>query len=373
MLHLSDGVLRRKADEPLAIGAPQKQHYDACLDCQARFSDIARDSATVAELMAVPELPLSPELALSRLRRGIEAGEAARPVTFAERVTTGARQRWPRVSRSVAALAFAAILLGLLGTSGVAQTMFKIFEPQQFQAVQVRPTDLNRIGLALDYGKLQWTSGPPDLKPVASASQAAERSGLPLLTPGALPPGIPSTVSYLVAPRTTGSLTLNAVRLRSSAEKAGVTVSPMPASIDGSTLYLDAGPALMEIYGDAAPNASGVLEGIPALVIVQTRTPTISSTGATQQQLEDYLLSQPGVPPEVAAQIRAIEHPNTTLPVPIPSGLATSRQVQVQGAKGLLVDAGILSAVVWQKDGVIYAVGGQITPDQVITIANSLH
>jgi hypothetical protein len=75
----------------------------------------------------------------------------------------------------------------------------------------------------------------------------------------------------------------------------------------------------------------------------------------------------------VAAQIRAFKNPATTLPVPIPSGLASSSPVQVQGVQGLLVDAGIVSGVVWQKDGVIYAVVGQITPDQVVAIANSLH
>ena len=373
MPHLSDGVLRRMLDEPLAIAARQKHHYDDCQGCQARSHAIADEASAVAQLMAVPELNLSPEPALSKIRRGIEAGEAARPVTPVERLTTGVRLSWPRAYRPVALLAFAALLLGVLGASGLAQSLVKIFEPQRFQAVQVQPTDLNRLGVVLDYGKLHWTSGPPDLKPVTSRSQAAQQSGLAVLAPGALPSGIPSSVSYLVAPRTTGSLVLSAATLASSAKKAGVTVSPMPASIDGSTLYLDAGPAVMEVYGGGAPNAAGIFEGFPALVILETRTPTVSSTGATQQQLEDYLLSQPGVPPEVAAQIRAIKNPNTTLPVPIPSGLASSRQVQVQGAQGLLVDAGIASGVVWQKDGVIYAVVGQVTPDQVVAIADSLH
>lgn len=373
MQHLSDGVLRRMYDEPLAIGADLQQHYDGCPACRARFNEIARESAAMADLLAVPQLQVSPEMALTRLRRGIEAGESARPVTFAERVTARVRQHWPRASRPVAVLAFAAVLLGVLSASGLAQTLVKIFEPQQFQAIKVSPSDLNRAGLALDYGKLKWTSGPPDLKPVDSATQAAAQSGLPILAPSSLPSGVPLTVSYAVAPRTTGSYTLNAATLRSSAEKARVAVSPMPASIDGSTLYLDAGPALVEIYGGAAPSGSGLLSEAPALVILQTRTPTVSSTGATAQQLVDYLLSQPGVPPEVAAQVRAIKDPSTTFPVFIPAGLATSRQVQVQGVQGLLVDAGILSGVVWQRNGVIYAVGGQLTPDQVLAIANSLH
>jgi hypothetical protein len=89
--------------------------------------------------------------------------------------------------------------------------------------------------------------------------------------------------------------------------------------------------------------------------------------------LEDYLLSQPGVPPDIAAQIKAIKDPSTTLPIPIPKGLATTESVQINGVQGLLIKAVIGAGVVWQKNGVIYAVGGLLTPDQVLAIATSLH
>jgi hypothetical protein len=112
---------------------------------------------------------------------------------------------------------------------------------------------------------------------------------------------------------------------------------------------------------------------MPRLVIAETRTPTVTSTGASATQLQDYLLSQPGVPADVAVQLRAIRDPSSTLPIPVPSGLATSRQVRVQGVQGVLVDAGFAVGVIWQKGGIIYAVGGQLTPDQVLQIAASLH
>jgi hypothetical protein len=100
--------------------------------------------------------------------------------------------------------------------------------------------------------------------------------------------------------------------------------------------------------------------------------PTVDSTGATATELEDYLLSQPGVPPDIAAQIKAIKDPSTTLPIPIPKGLATTEPVQINGVQGLLIKAVLGAGVVWQKNGVIYAVGGQLTPDQVLAIATSL-
>jgi hypothetical protein len=144
----------------------------------------------------------------------------------------------------------------------------------------------------------------------------------------------------------------------------------MPSSINGSTLVVNGGPALIEVWG---LSASADQAQAPTLVIAQTRVPTVDSTGATTSQLEDYLLSQPGVPPDLAAQIRAIKDPATTLPIPIPKGLATTEPVQVNGTSGLLIKAVLGAGVVWVKNGVIYAVGGQLTPDQVLAIATTLH
>src|SRR5438309_11306979 len=81
MPHLSDGVLRRMWDEPLAVEARQKQHYDDCQGWQARSHAIADEAGAVAQLMAVPELNLSPGPAVSEVRRGMEAGEAGCPVS----------------------------------------------------------------------------------------------------------------------------------------------------------------------------------------------------------------------------------------------------------------------------------------------------
>jgi hypothetical protein len=177
-------------------------------------------------------------------------------------------------------------------------------------------------------------------------------------------------VSFGVVSHATGSLTFNAERLRASAAKAGVQASQMPSSVDGSTLVVNGGPALIAVWGISGTTGE---PGVPTLVIAQTRIPTVDSSGATTTQLEDYLLSQPGVPPELAAQIKAIKDPSTTLPIPIPKGLATTEATQVNGTPAVMIKAVFGAGVVWVKNGVIYAVGGQLTPDQVLAIATSLH
>ncbi|MDQ6773084.1 MAG: DUF4367 domain-containing protein [Candidatus Dormibacteraeota bacterium] len=267
------------------------------------------------------------------------------------------------------AVLLAALLLAGVGVSGVAQNLVRIFEPTQLATVQVSPSDFAQASAPLDYGQLKWQPEPPKLQQLADAVAAQTQSGLPVLMPAALPKGVSGPVSYGVVSRATGSLTFDAKRLQASAAKAGVHVSPMPSNIDGSTLVVNGGPGLLEVWGISATTGMNV----PTLVIAQTRVPTVDSSGASAAQLEDYLLSQPGVPPEIAAQVRAIKDPSTTLPIPIPKGLATTESVQVNGTPAVLIKAVLGAGVVWVKNGVIYAVGGQLTPDQVLAIATSLH
>jgi hypothetical protein len=267
------------------------------------------------------------------------------------------------------AVLLAAVLLSGLGVSGVAQSLIRVFEPRQLQAVQVSPSDFAQASALLDYGNVKWQPEPPKLQQLADAATAQAQSGLPVLSPASLPQGVSGPVSYGVVSHATGSLTFDAARLQASAARAGVKVGAMPSSIDGSTLVVNGGPALIEAWGLGTTASMNV----PTLVIVQTRVPTVDSTGASTAQLEDYLLSQPGVPPELAAQIKAIKDPSTTLPIPIPKGLATTESRQVNGTPAVLIKAVLGAGVVWVKNGVIYAVGGQLTPDQVLAIATSLH
>ena len=110
------------------------------------------------------------------------------------------------------------------------------------------------------------------------------------------------------------------------------------------------------------------------MAVVEMTNPVVSSTGASVTTIEDYLVSLPGFPPDLAAQIRAIGDPATTLPVPVPTG-QDSHQVDVNGAKGLFVgdSTGLGSGVVWTKDSVLYATVGTMTEDEVTGVARSLH
>ena len=370
MRHLSDGILRRIYDEPLALTATDQAHYDTCSECKTRFQAIAGTARTTSALLDLPAFTSEPVGAFRSLRARIQREEAARPPRWYERwlVRTTPRLR-PLATPAIAVLLAAAFVTGI-AVSGAAASLIRVFEPNSIVAVQVSPSDFAGGTALLDYGQVKWLPDAPKLQPLSNATTARSQSGLPVLVPASLPKGVSGPVSFGVVSHATGSLTFDAERLRASAAQKGVRVNPMPSTINGSTLIVNAGPALIEVWGLSANTSEAQ---IPTLVIAQTRIPTVDSTGATAAQLEDYLLSQPGVPPEIAAQLRAIKDPASTLPVPIPQGLATTEAVQVNGVSGLMIKAAIAAGVVWEKNGVIYAVGGQLTPDQVLAIATTLH
>ncbi len=370
MRHLSDGTLRRIFDEPLALTAADQAHFDECAECTPRFTAIANDARATTGLLGVPAFEPQTPTALAVVRARIKREEAARPPRWYERWLDRTSPRWRPMATPAIAVLLAAALLAGLGVSGIAQSLVRVFEPQQLQAVQVSPSDLAQTTALLDYGQVKWLPNAPKLQQLSDPAAAQTQSGLHVLMPAAVPQGVSGPVSFGVVSHATGSLTFDAERLRASAATKGVKVNPMPSSINGSTLVVNAGPALVEVWG---LSGSTSLAQAPTLVIAQTRVPTVDSIGASAVDLENYLLSQPGVPPDIAAQLRAIKDPTSTLPLPIPKGLATTEPVQVNGVTGLLIKAVIGAGVVWVRNGVIYAVGGQLTPDQVLAIATSLH
>jgi len=141
----------------------------------------------------------------------------------------------------------------------------------------------------------------------------------------------------------------------------------MPAKLDGSTLAFTGGPAIVVMYGSGEQTGNTLVVGV-------AKAPTVGSDGASVSEIQAYLLSQPSVTPALAAQIRAIGDPATTLPIPIPVGQAAAKNVSVHGVTGLFIgdSTGLGSAVIWQQNGLVYIVGGTLTEAETIAVANSL-
>jgi hypothetical protein len=190
-----------------------------------------------------------------------------------------------------------------------------------------------------------------------------------------LPASVPSEVNYALLTQGQGTFTFDAAKAAAAAAKAGQPAPKMPAGMDGSTLTLTVGPAAAEIFGPSPLSGGAGAQQVPALVIAESKTPLVSSTGVTAKQLEDFLGSQPGVSPTLAAQIKAIGDPITSLPILIPVDHASQSQVTLtNGATAIVVgdNTGLGSGVIWVSKGIVYGVAGSLTQQQNIAIANQI-
>jgi hypothetical protein len=364
MSHVSSPALRRLYDEPRAVPDAARQHLATCVRCQARRSRIAEDAGLAARLLAGPGPAADPGRAWAALQARLAAPAAGRPAP-----RTAPPRRLVRVSLGTGTLVTTGVVLA---GAGAAAALTTVYSPSHVAPVHVSTTDLRaissitRIGGAqvtdglppagarhLPFGDLSWTSAGPAV-PVASLAQARAQTGLPLLAPATLPPGVGPVTGVMVQPKLTVTIRFSAAAGR---------------AVGGSTLVVTGGPGVVVQYGSAG-HASGTGK-LATLVIAAMRRPAATSTGATASQLEAFLLSQPGLPAGLAQEIRLLG--TTALPVPVPPGMS-DQNVTVNGSPAvLLTGSGVTSGVVWEgSDGVVRGAAGLLNQTDILHVARQL-
>jgi hypothetical protein len=369
-MHPSDGTLRRTLDEPDAVDAANRQHMATCVRCTGRVQRMSANAGWVEAMLPVHDPVVDVPGARARLLRTEAAAGDAVTRSHAGPLRTANR----RASRVVAGVGIAAVASALLVVTGGAQDFLSLFQPSQLAAVSVTAADIRSLAGLASYGTVSGGSSIAfQPEPDAAAAGAAAGLGTPVVAD--LPAGTPAAPTYAVVSGGVVAFTFNATLARAAAARAGGQLPTMPAGLDGSTLSVSIAPAVVVSYGvdPAALLQGGSVPTGEAFVVVASRTPTVMSTGVTARQLEDYLLSVPGIPAGVASEIHAIGDPTQTIPVPIPVNLASGSAVTINGARGLLIgdSTGLGSAVIWQHNGVVYAIAGTLTSTQVLGVARS--
>jgi hypothetical protein len=378
-MHLSDGTLRRSLDEPVAIDARSRAHLEACDRCRRRLAGVTANAASVGAMFASPVPAVDVDAARLRLGAAEAAAASTTPLERSARHAPAPRRplgTWGgRVMAGVACAAAASVLLVV---SGGAQDFLSLFQPSQFAAVPVTATDVRSLAGLTGYGTVTGGSTPLRITPEANAAAAGAQAGI-TAPQVSLPAGVAGGPHYAVVDGTVVSFTFLERLARAAAARAGGELPAMPAGLDGSTLTVSINPAIVISYGldvSALYGGGGTLPSSgPAIVVVASRTPTVSSTGVTVAALENYLLSVPGIPAGVASELRAIRNPEQTVPIPVLIDLASASTVIVNGASGLLVgdSTGLGSVVLCQHTGVVYVVGGTVSAAEALGIARSLH
>jgi hypothetical protein len=351
-------------DDPDVHSGADARHFETCAECQSRYKAVSEDAIAITSLMAAPDLKVDVASAFNR----VQSAPAARP-RFGFRFPV----LRPGSRPMMLAVAAVVVTVGLLATAIASGN--GIFTPQTVQAVPVTLADLQSLSQLSAYGTLTWTTEPQP-QVVTSAAEAKSISRLQAPTVAKLPAGVSSTVTYAAMPQAVAVFTFSAAKAAAAAAQTGKALPALPSGMDGAKLTVTAGPAVVEIFGDLKPGSSSDLTQahLPQLIVAESSAPVATSTQVTVKQLEDYILAQPGLSPELRAAVNAIGDPSTTLPIPVPVEFATSSNVQIQGVRGVALgdNTGVGAGVIWVKNGVVYGVLGSVKQSDAIDIANHL-
>ncbi len=376
-MHPSDGTLRRRLDEPVAIDAATRQHLATCSRCAGRLQRMEATASHAATLFAVADPAIDVEAARRRLAGSESATAAQAPRPRGSHAPAPLRRSAVRARRVMVGVAVAATASVVLVVSGASQDFLSLFQPKQFTPVPVTIADVRSLAGLTSYGHVNG-DGSLQVQSEPSAAAAGQAAGIVAPVVAQPPSGVPATPSFAVVSGGVVSFTFDAALARAAAARAGGQLPPLPRGLDGSTLTVSIAAAVVVSYGfDLASlyQGGGLPTSSEAFVVVASRTPTVSTTGVTVRQLEDYLLSVPGIPSEVASELRALGNPEQTVPVPIPIDLANASTVSINGAPGLLIgdSTQLGSVVVWTHNGIVDAVAGTLSSGEALGVARSVH
>jgi hypothetical protein len=367
MRHPNPAVLRRLLDEPAAVADTDRAHVAGCTDCLDHLA-AARADALGAD---VTHPPLARTVSAQNANAhtvGTDAvpTRAVRAASLPSAATsTPAPGRLRRALRrpAVAALGAAVVLTG--AGAAAAGDWLPIFRTEQIAPVGVSADDLVALPDLSSLGEVEVT-GDPDVHAVADAAAAAEETGLDVPVVSTMPRGVDGEAVHQVGGEVSAVLTFSPERAARAAADAGTTLPTPPPGLDGAQIRLVAGPGVAQVWQQET--------GVPSLVVARAVAPTASSTGIPFTSARDYLLSLPGLPDEVVAQLRTFTGDGSTLPLPVPADQVTTTQTEVNGAPATVLQSRdrTMAAVVWVEDGVVTAVAGSLDPDEVLTVARTL-
>jgi hypothetical protein len=269
-----------------------------------------------------------------------------------------------------AALALAA-LIGLTprGQALAAQFLTQ-FRGERFAVVPVDPgqaaaalAQLEQLG-TLRGGR---AGGPAraEAEEVKTIAEASQRVGFPVKQPepAALPAGLGQAPRIRVLPAAETRFTFERDKARAYFQALGHPDVSLPDRFDGASLVVSVPPVVVLQYDG------------PGLVVGQARVVTVGVEGnVTLDELRDFLLGLPGLPPETVRQLRAIQDWRNTLPIPVPVDQVAWRATTIAGGPGLVLadTSGLGSGALWQRDGRVYGVAGPFPSAEIQRVADSL-
>lgn len=386
---LTDGDLRMLADgESTTLDAfSWQRHLDSCPACAARLAQIrgiSADAATMVSELAPDQSQPDAALAYRRWQADRLDRQTKRRRFDLEGIPlmnhmSGVRRRGALIGTALVALMVVAIVALPVGT--LAEDVLNKFRVQQFSAITIPMDDFEGLGAQfgeldpqmkaavagelMGLGSFSTTLDKESLHENATIDEARQHLGGSLKSPSDLPSEFDGVEPEIyLGDAGTAEYTLNVDKVQEILGRFGMSSAalPDPADHPTATISLDVPASAAFVY-----EANG-----KHLLVGQMASPTLSIPDSIDVELlREEILAFPFLPADTVAQIRGIENWEETLIIPVPSD-ATTSQKTINGSEALLIEHDGGSAVLWQDGGTLYIVAGEVSGDEVMSVAKSM-
>jgi hypothetical protein len=265
------------------------------------------------------------------------------------------QQRIRRLAGSALIIVAAAALFALPPVRALASDLLGMFRVQSFVAVEFEMDRLEEVTAAMGeemiFGEEELLEDPGPPVQVASIADAQALVDFPLRAMW----GDTQPESVMVTGQTKLRFRPNVAELRSLFETLELDPNLLPAGIDGQPFDFTLPAGVMINYSSSHGDVT----------LNQVRSPSAEAPdGVDIQQLGVAILELLGMSHDEALRFSESIDFTTTLVMPVPAGLASAKEVQVDGVTGLLFEStdeelGEASIVLWQKNGIVYTVSAE--------------
>jgi hypothetical protein len=393
-MHPTEGELRAYFDDELSEAEAEwiKAHLATCAGCQQR-ADALRTRARWAENRLSLLAPEQPPMAIEAARARLALRAPAYPSHNKEKRLMKSIPFIPLNRPLWSGLAVAAVLLVALlfpPVRALATDFLGLFRVQRIEVVEVDSGDISEymgpLGLLEQmFAEQVQIERRGDASDADDAERASTLAGFPVRLPTAGVRAGAEERQIRVQEGAQVNLTIALSPMRAVLRELGHSELSaeiaLPDSVEGEQVTIEIPQAVTVAYGtcpgeEEGPGAEGVPAG-PCVEMVQLPSPTVSAPPELDvSQLGAAYLQIMGLSQEEATRFSQEVDWSTTLVVPIPSRNIEYQEVQVDGVPGALFEAlnetESRYLLLWVREGIVYALAGFESPDEGLTIANSL-
>jgi len=402
-MHLNRGDIRTYQDGELSLTERQRveAHLAACPDCRAQAEAMAaqaqRVTARLSSLQpARPAHPLPLRTARHRLEQRIQSNNQEKQTMLHKLLNRISRPAWAVITL----VAVLAVALAFPSVRAMAGDLLRLFRVEQVRVIEIDTANMDRPGQMGNSANLEAffadnvnfeKAGEP--QEVADAASAEAQTGLDLRLPTSL--GDPASI--LIQPGGKMSFTIDRELLQAVLKDLGETDYQIPENLDGRMVKVELLASAAAMYGDCPKLDEQDMHGKPGhadpddpdaqveadfkmpdcTTFMQVPSPKVEAPDELDvNRLGQVYLQLMGMTPDEAAQFASSVDWTTTFVIPVPRYSTQQKEVAVDGTTGTLIrfrESGNQAyALLWVKDGVVYAISGPGDGQTALDIAASM-